>query len=274
MKFISISKRQQYLLYSIIVFSIGVLFDPVLQIRNFILFTALGIAVVGFVSFLYFRNNKSNYYLDKTIYLYIFLTCAFLLPFNFPNITEYYKVIYYLVMSLQFYVLLLAFNIYSVSEKYSESIPLLQPARLVIYVSTVLLSFLLATIVYKIDIFSSLPVLNLILKMFLYFGFFFILFKSLHWFFVEDNEVGEVRNRKMARYKSIMIYSSIVLAQFSFLLLFFPYEAFAAGIVVSALTYVGLSIIQGFLSHKLNNKLLFEYAGIIGVILFIAYFIS
>lgn len=274
MKFINLSKRQQYFLYSGFVFVTGVIFDPVLRIQNFYLYTVLGVSVVGVITFLYFRNNKSYYYIDKTIYLYIFLTCAFLLPFDFPNITEYYKIIYYLVVSLQFYILLLAFNIYSVSEKYSEAIPLLQPARLVIYVTTVSLSFLFATIVYKVDIFSSLPLVNLVLKMILYFGFFYILFRSLHWFFVEDNEIGEVRNRKMVRYNSIMMYASVVLAQFSFILLFFPYEAFAAGIVVSALTYVGLSIIQGFLSHKLNNKLLFEYAGIIGVILFIAYFIS
>ena len=270
---INLSKRQQYIALSILAFIAGIGFQILFPVSNFIILTVINFPVVLLILYLYVRFNKTAYYIDKAILLLIFLTCMYLLPYNFPNISALIKIIYFALMSFGLYSMLLSLNIFSVSENFTEDLPLLQPARLLVYLSIISLSYISSIIIYKISIFPNISMLNFLVKSILFSGYYYVLFRSLHWFFVEE-KIGEVREKKIERYNVISRFIILILSQTAIILMFFPYESYAAGIIVAACVYANLSIAQGYLHHTLVSKLLIEFFAVISAALFVAYFIS
>lgn len=268
-----IGKKPTYLAVALLFLATSIPFNIFVEITNFLVYVAIvSVSSLGSV-YLFRRAHKGVYLFDKLSYLLIFLLSGYFFAFSFPNLSEYFMLAFLLVFAGLIYALLLAFNVYLVAEKYNESIPLIQPARLIIFICTVLCSFLFATVTYKIRLFNDLPLVNLFLKSILFLVFYYLMFYTIRWFFL-DEKIGELKEKNVIKIESVSLFAVLAITQLAIILLYFPYESYAAAIVLSVTAYVFVNLIQKLLIHKVNLRYILESASLILLSLFIAYFIS
>lgn len=269
----ALSKKFSYILIALIFLVTSSLFNIVFEVTNFFVYALIAIlSSLGGV-YLLRMAHRGVYLLDKLLYMLIFLLSGYFFAFSFPNLSEYLMFAFLLGFTGLIYALLLSFNIYLVAEKYNESMPLIQPARLIIFICTILCSFLFATVTYKIRLFNDYPLVNLFLKSILFFGFYYLIFYTIRWFFL-DEKIGELKEKNVIKIESVSFFAVLGITQLAIILMYFPYESYAAAIVLSVTAYVLLNLIQKLLVHKVNLRYIIESAILILLSLFIAYFIS
>ena len=197
----------------------------------------------------------------------------FLLEF-FPTLGYYSRAVYILVTSAGLYMLLLAVNVYIVSEKREGSIPLLQPAKVIAYLAFVMAVFLASTIIYKLEWFTNYPVYNLFSKFLLFGVFYSLLFKYTSWVFISEGGVGgEAFNTEDEQLlRRLQIFAVICLTEFSLVLMFFPFEAFGRAVILGGTVYYINNFIQNYIAHKVNWKFLIEIIGALTIIYTLVYF--
>lgn len=228
-----------------------------------------------FANFLLIRiYGYSRYLRSKMIFLSLAIFFGYALLGFFPTLGYYSRAAYIAATSLGLYMLLLAINVYIVSEKREDSIPLLQPAKVVIYLAFVAMVFLASTIIFKLEWFTNFPVYNLLLKLFLFGIFYSVLFIYSSWVFVSEGGVGgeTFNNEDMELLKRLQIFAVICLTQFSFVLMFFPFEAFGRAVILGGTVYYINNFIQNYLAHKINLKFLLEIIGALSFIYLLVYF--
>ncbi|MDQ5981470.1 MAG: hypothetical protein QG570_217 [Patescibacteria group bacterium] len=267
------NKKLTYLGFGLLFSLTGIICDILLDITNVYVYLSI-VTISTLVSLAaFYKVHKGTYILDKAIYLSLFVICAYIFPFAFPNLDNYIKAIYFLGMGGVIYGLLLSFNIYIVAEKVNENIPLIQPARLIVFITTIMGSFLFATVNYKLIIFSNLPLVNLLIKSILFFVYYYLIFYTIRWFFL-DEKIGELKAKNLVKIESISFFAVLVITQLSIVLMYFPYEAYASSIILSVTTYILMNLIQNLLVHNVNTKYILESVFLIVLSLFIAFFIS
>jgi len=243
----------------------------IFEIYSLVLLTIIAIAICAFAAFNFNKLFEKAVRDQKLIFLVIFLFVLTLLPAYFPTLGIYAKLIYIIMGSLWTYITMLALNIYFVSQKREEDIPLMQPARTIAIITFVLVVFLGSTIIFKILLFSGIPLLNLVIKTLYFISFFTILFANTEWLFFEYR-VGEV-HRNLMLIKRFTIQGIVILTQAAVVLMFFPFEAFGRAVFLAGISYVFGSYIQNNLSHRLKFRFLLESAAILGAIYLIIYFL-
>jgi len=172
----------------------------------------------------------------------------------FPNLTLFFKIILWAVNFLGFYVILLAQNIFSVTVV--KPVPLFRAARTVSFLSTLFVSFLLFTAIYKLNL-EVWP--QIILVVFL------------------SSNLG-VQSLWTADPKGIFDKKVLVaglllglgVGEVALGLSFLPLKSFFRSIALTTAVYIGLGVGQQYLTHSLTRRTVFEYgvtALIVGLIL-------
>lgn len=237
------------------------------------LITAL---MVGVSNFLLIRvYGYDNYLKSKLVFITLVLFFGYLLLAFFPTLGYYSRTAYTLLSSFGIYLLMLGVNVYIVSERREDTIPLLQPAKVVTYLAFVVLVFIASTVIYKLGFFNDSPVFNLLLKSIGFIIFYYFLFRYTSWIFISEGRVGgeafdEGNHRVLKR---LQIFSLICMSQFSIALMFFPFEAFGRAVILGGVAYYATNFIQNYIAHKINLRFLFEIIIAITAIYTLVYFI-
>ena len=265
-----LDKRLGYVLVSsFYLFILGVLY--VFNLATYQISIVIAVILVSlFAYFVSFKNQQ----IDKFIYfvILVFATNAFL---NFfPSLNMASIIIYIAGVTLGVYLNLLAINIYNVSEKADKAIPLLQAAKLVIFIALILIVFLLSTITYKIYFDNLSALLNLIAQLILFLGIYFALFRSIiNWFFYED-KAGEYKAKNMlVSVESLRRFMVIYLIQMSFVLMFTRLEDFGRGLFLAANMYILVSFVQAVIGRTLNRRFFIESVSILLLIYLIIFYL-
>jgi len=267
----NLSKRQSYFIAVSINFIAGVIVSYYqINIYYVLLLSAL---VTLAVSFLIMRTHAGYYMIDKLIYVGMFISFANLLLFNYPNINFGLKVLIVIVVSIFLYALFIAFNVYLVSEKLNEVIPLIQPARLVVIICTVVLAFISANVIYKLPFFINYPMLNLAFKVLLFAIYNYLIFYTIRWFFLES-KIGDNRQKNIEKVDSVAGMAILFNTQLAFFLTLFPFEAFASAVILMSGSYISINLIQNIFNHKVEFKNILEYTLLFVFAVISAIFIS
>jgi|688.fasta_scaffold11564_2 hypothetical protein len=243
-----------------------------LYVFNFVAYKgSLFIAFIAFFVVIYFLVMKR---LEKTLYfgLLTFSTISFLYFFTSLN---FYSVIAYIVLvTIGFYLNMLAVNIYNISEKTNKPLPLLQAAKLVVFIALILITFLSSTIIYKFyfERIGSLGTLGVQLGLFILL--FSVLYYSImNWFFYED-KVGEIKARNtLVSIDSLRLFAILYMTQLSFILVFTRVEDFGRGLFLAANTYALINFIQAVINRTLNKRLFIESISLILLIFLVIYYL-
>lgn len=266
-----INKKQSYFLSFLInlITGLAILFFDL----NFVYLIIITLFSAFVVCYLFASTHKGYYLLDKLIYIFLLIFFANLLIYNYPNLNLILKLIMVVVLNTFLYSILVAFNIYLVSEKLNEIIPLIQPARLVVVVCTIVLAFVSANVIYKVNIFMSIPVLNLGFKVFLFAIYNYLIYYTIRWFFLES-KIGENRKKNMQKVDSVASMAVLFNTQLAFIITIYPFEAFAGSIILMVASYISINLIQNIFDHKVELKNILEYVGLFVFAVISAIFIS
>ncbi len=235
----------------------------------------LSAVLLAIVNFLLIKvYGYTEYLKSKLIFISIIVFLGYFLLWFFPTLGTYSRIVYIIVSAIGLYMLLLAINVYIVSERREDSIPLLQPAKVVTYLAFVVTVFLASTIIYKIELFSAYPTYNLILKIILFGIFYSVLFMNTPWVFIGEGRVGgeAFNNEDLQLLRRLQIFAVICLTQFSVVLMFFPFEAFGRAVILGGTVYYINTFIQNYLAHKLSLRFLLEVIAALTVIYILVYF--
>lgn len=204
----------------------------------------------------------------STIYI---LVCMLTLLF-FPTLGFYAKVSFILVTAGLLHGLLLSTNIYIVSKRQGEPIPLLQPAKTIIFLILVMSTFLGSTILYKIHFLYSFPAAYLIILGLLFYLFYYSLFSSSVWFFNAD-VIGEEDISYSRIVHRLKLFSAVVLAELAVALSFIPLESFGRAVILGGIVYVLINLVQNYITHKVNLRFGIESVIVITFVYFIVSFL-
>src|SRR5688572_13536794 len=132
-----LTKKLAFILISIIYAATLGLSYLVLQIDDYryvgIIASAILLIAINFLLIKIYGYN--SYLKSKIIFLSLIIFFGYYLLEFFPTLGYYSRVAYIAITSIGLYMLLLAVNVYIVSEKREDSIPLLQPAKVIIYLA-------------------------------------------------------------------------------------------------------------------------------------------
>jgi hypothetical protein len=167
---------------------------------------------------------------------------------------------------------MLAINVYEISQKQFENIPLLQPAKLVIFMSSILAVFTASTVIYKFNIFINFGLLHLVSQLIIFIIFFGLLIFSLQWFFWGEIIGEDIENLTQLSLR-LSIFSVLLLVQAALALAFYPLEAIGRGVMLGSLAYVVIGYVQAYLSHRLDNKFLRDSLIMLLIIYLFVYFL-
>lgn len=242
-------------------------FSGPIIMAGFILFLVL------VASILLWRIYESRVIIPKLIYLFLYLFGGFYFMYYFPGLNPVIIAVYAAFLAFSTYLLLLAMNVYIVTEKRGEIIPLMQPAKVVTYVSFVAVAFMVATMIYKLNWFVGSPEINLITKTLAFLFFYMALFKSSKWFFISEG-VGAVALNKddLVLLNRLGIFGVAVLTQVSIILMFFPFEAYGRAVIIGAVAYFLNSFTQVYLTHKIGLKFALESVLALVIVYILVYF--
>ncbi len=216
------------------------------------------IAIIISFWYLLTRIFDKKYIFHKMVFLELFVVGNLLFLQWFPTLGTVAQMAFILITTILIYILQLAINVYYVSEKQEEYLPLLQPAQVFVFMSLILNTFVWSVALYKIPYFSILKESeNQILIQFfiilLFFIYYIVLFKSL-WWFLDDRKVGELTEDIVSKRKSAIIFGALSLWQVSTALMLFPFETFGRSLLVGVTAYVVVNILSKYLTHKLNKS--------------------
>jgi len=212
---------------------------------------------LGIIAYIFIKLYDDTRIVPKlVIYGLYFISATMFLGF-FSNLGIYPKLIYILFTTVLSYLFLISINVFFVSEKKGEKIPLIEAAHVIVSISIVIIVFLGSTNIYKLPIFLDLPLVNLVSKTVLFAVFYFVLLKNFKWFFLM-NRAGEITDELIAKVQGLISIEMIFLTEISLVLCFFPFEDFGRGAFIAVTTYIANNFIQNHLNHKLNNKFLLE----------------
>jgi hypothetical protein len=239
------------------------------------LLASLSIIVLVAINFLLVKvYGYNNFIKSKMIFISLLVFFGYFLLAFFPTLGQYSRIAYIAATSIGLYMLLLAVNVYIVSERREDSIPLLQPAKVVTYLAFVATVFLASTIIYKLEWFIAYPTYNLLIKIFLFGLFYSLLFLNTSWVFISEGGVGgeTFNSEDMQLLHRLQIFAIVCLTQFSLVLMFFPFEAFGRAVILGGTVYYINTFMQNYISHKLNLKFLIEVILALSFIYLLVYF--
>lgn len=271
-----LTKKLSFILISIIYAALLAVSYILLPLDEFKYLRVLSVSVLlVVVSFLLIKvYGYTSHLKSKIVFLSLLVFFAYYLLAFFPTLGYYIQAVYIVLTAVGLYMLLLSINVYVVSERRGDSIPLLQPAKVLAYLAFVVTVFLASTIIYKIEWFTSYPLYNLLIKLFLFGGFYTTLFKYSSWVFISEGGVGgeTFNSEDMQLLKRLQIFAVICLTQFSAVLMFFPFEAFSRAVILGGTVYYINTFIQNYLAHKIDLRFLIEVIGALGFIYLLIYF--
>ena len=184
----------------------------------------------------------------------LFIVGMGFIQYFFPNLSPFFKSALWVVVFVGFYTILLAQNIFGVTAV--KPVPLYRAAKTVSFLTTLFVSFLLFTAVYKLDLevwqqISLVGILSSILG-----------FQAL-W----------TADPKGVFDKKIFVAGLLLglgVAEAALGLSFLPLKSFFRSIALTTVVYIGLGVGQQYLTHSLTRRTVFEYgvtALIVGLIL-------
>lgn len=176
------------------------------------------------------------------------------IQYFFPNLSPFFKSALWGVVFVGFYTILLAQNIFGVTAV--RPVPLYRAARTVSFLSTLFVSFLLFTAVYKLDLEIG-PQILLVGILSSILG-----FQSL-W----TADPKGVFDRKIFAAGLLL---GLGVAEAALGLSFLPLKSFFRSTALTTVVYIGLGVGQQYLTHSLTRRTVFEYgvtALIVGLIL-------
>ena len=191
----------------------------------------------------------------KTLFLsvltpLVYVGSTFFVFLEFPQVVAPFKIILTLLFSAFYYYLLLSVNSLCIAAFEKKTFPLVRVGKTLIYVTTLFASFLSATIMYKFEYNSS----------FYFFIAFLVSFLlSLEYFW--SQQVG------VLFFESLLI--SLIVAEISLALSFYPAEAFFRGLFVASTFFALLGIAESIISHKINRRIYLQYIFILLFVLII-----
>lgn len=222
------------------------------------------LGVIAVYVYMIVKVHGKELSLDKFLFFSYYILASGLFLKFFANLGVLPKITFLVIISTLAYLIQLGLNVYIITERRSESIPLIQPARTVVFMGLAVTVFLATTIIYKILWFESTPIINSGIKIMLFGGFFYTLFRSLGWFLTNEGVGGGVGRSEHAialEYDTIWRlsrFAGINLTQISVALMFFPLEDFSRGVFLASLMYIMINAIHAYLGHKVTWRLGFE----------------
>jgi len=259
MIFESIGKKLAFKLSTIAVFISGFLYNkdflfelPIYQVGKYLLillllFLSMFIVVTRF-SFKFPLDNRGPL-VQKFLFIALYVLSGIVFIAFFPLLSLYFKLVYLLLFSFGFYILLLAINIFVVSEEKGSLIPLVQPSRMVVSLAFLAVIFLGSTVIYKIQIFQDYEIISSIARFTLFLSFFYALFYSVFWYVVSGySKVGQF-TVDLARVNWVLIASFVALGQIAYLLSFVPLESYGRALILTSHAYVFLIFSQLYSRH-------------------------
>lgn len=247
------NKKNLFKLIALSYFTLGLIEFPI-KLFNFKYLLALGLIILNAIYIrlflLAYKNKKIKDLASRMIFLLNYINSSFLLFFLFPNISFGIKAVIIAIFTMFLYVLILSINIYLVSDLHKDTLPLLQPSRLIVYIANVLNIFLTLSFIYKLPLFYDAPVYNLLFKIGLIIGYFSTYFYFLDWYI--KSEAGDISKRENQNIRELKLFAASTLSILSVTLMFIPFESFGRALIVGACIYCLLGFIQGVLSHRLH----------------------
>ncbi len=250
------NKKLKFLIISIasLVLNLGIYFSGLeLSVWIIILCTLLYTVVS-----LFFIKRSYSVIVEvrkKLIFLGMFLFIQGLFLNFFPQLGGISILFYAGSLALQIYILMLASNVFIVSENMNEEIPLIEPSKVVMFIAYLLNVFLGSTIIYKIHFFPGNQILDMVINFILFGIFFYANLYTLDWIF-RAYRVGEKENRELTQ---IGVVASIIILLFlTYSLTLYPFETFASALVISASFYGCVNFIINYLLHKINLRFYIE----------------
>lgn len=229
------------------------------------------IAINSFIWYRFFKIYKNNLVIPKLIFITLYLTGSLILLYLFPNLNLIVKAFYLLFLSGSLYILMLATNIFVASEKVEEFFPLIQPAKVVVFILLLLSVFNWSNVAYKLPfLFKFEGLFAFSMQIFLLIIVFTLLFMFSGWFIL-GGWVGDATENLVFTLRRGQLSIIIILVQTSVVLSFFPYEDFGRGMVLSAVTYSLVSLVGSYLSHKSDKSIYWGSGIIIATSLILAY---
>ena len=221
----------------------------------------LSIFVYGFIGFFIYLFNRVYRNRPLVFFKIVFVSlCVFsgLLVLNiFPSLGFYPKFAYIIASSFSLYLLLLSINIYIVSESSEEVIPLLQPAKAMVYGYQLVMVFFSSIIIYKFSPYAEIPIFSLVLQAILFLIFYYLFFRSIRWFYMMEGALINPET-KLDTIVRLSTFSYVFLSEVSIILVFFPLEDFARAMIVSGVLFVVSNLINNYLIHKITSRLLID----------------
>lgn len=172
----------------------------------------------------------------------------------FPNLTLFFKAILWGINFLGFYIILLAQNIFSITVV--RPVPLFRAAKTVSFLSTLLVTFLIFTAVYKAE-----------LEVWQQVSFVVILSSILGFQPLWTEETKAIFDQKVFVTGLLL---GLGVGEAALALSFLPLKSFFRSIALTTAVYIGLGVGQQYLTHSLTRRTVLEYgvtALIVGLIL-------
>ncbi len=248
------SKRLTFILTSLsltISFALTSLLSSEQQILSIFI---LGIGAFGFSWFALRREFFGFEFFTLLSLPVLFIIGMGFTQFFFPNLSISFKSILWSVNFIGFYIILLAQNIFSVTAV--KPVPLFRAARTVSFLSTLFVSFLLFTAIYKVNL-EVWPQILLVVFLSSNLG-----FQSL---WTADPKGLFDRKTLVAG-----LLLGLGVGEAALGLSFLPLKSFFRSIALTTALYIGLGVGQQYLTHSLTRRTVFEYGVtvlIVGLIL-------
>lgn len=199
-------------------------------------------------------TSFSRYHL---LFIGFYFAAVFFLLYYFPNLGMAAKIFHIFAATIWTYLLLLAINIFIVSQKTETLIPLIQPAKVVVFISIIITVFFGSTQIYKLPVFENNSTFGLIARIFWFLIYYYFFTKSLNWV-LSSYSIEKIGERVSNSIRKLETLIAVVLFEVSVILLFIPLESFARGIILSGVTYVLFTYATQVLGHKVKLSFYIE----------------
>lgn len=275
-----IGKKLTYIVVSILFLVLNLVMHVILDfsqgIWSLIFIAAYIVFALNFLEKLELEESSSN---EKQVFIAVYFLAVSNFLFFFPALGVTAKIFFIFMTSALSYFLLLAINVYGVIERRGEIIPLLQPAKMVVFIAFVMVIFLGSTEIYKFLFFINYPLINLAIKICFFAAFYFVMIFFSEWFLFGptikgEGDAGEQANQyRIGRStpnsrdeNSLKVLSVWVLFITAVFINFFPFEDFGRAVLLAAVSYVLVNYTQNYISHKLTDKFLLGSALLLGFV--------
>lgn len=178
-----------YLISNLLIYSTSL--NGILWVRLVTIFITIVVSFLGYV-YIYKKSLRYQHYYRKTFFILIFIVLSQELLPMFPALSQVFKICVMLLIGLYLYILLLSENIYLVSENLESRLPLLYPAKLFVFITIILNTFIALNIIYKFHLLINYPIINLLVQILLIISYFILTVWSCSWYFFKKIEEGDI----------------------------------------------------------------------------------